>query len=95
MPADYSSYVIVDDQGSGIHGVRNDSVSDVTVRCIGSGVLRVEGDAVDGLSVYDLSGRLVFVVSDIERDIPTGLNSGVYVVKVSSNGTSSTIKVVI
>lgn len=78
---------------SGVANVAIDGADDLTVKGAKGGMIFVAGAPAD-VTVYDLSGRVVFAADAVEASVATGLNSGVYVIKATAgNGKTVTEKV--
>ncbi len=85
--------VIYTDIKSGISNVAIDNKADITISAGRGGVINVSGDAAS-ISVYDLSGRIVYTSNAVDATVSTGLGAGVYVVKATAkDGKSVTAKV--
>lgn len=86
---DYTSYIIQDTMtGIGMVNVGN---TELTVTAAPGGVINIAGDA-DFVTVYDLTGRVVFR-APAAATVATGLSSAMYIVKVDSANGSKTVKV--
>lgn len=78
---------------TGVANVAIDGADDLTVKGAKGGMIFVAGAPAD-VTVYDLSGRVVFAADAVEASVATGLNSGVYVIKATAeNGKTVTEKV--
>lgn len=78
---------------TGVANVAIDGADDLTVKGAKGGMIFVAGPPAD-VTVYDLSGRVVFAADAVEASVATGLNSGVYVIKATAeNGKTVTEKV--
>lgn len=74
---------------SGVNGVVADN--GISVKALKGGIVEIDGEY-SAIAVYDLNGANVFTSAAAGSSVATGLESGVYVVKVSAEAGDVTVK---
>lgn len=84
------SYLITDRELGGVSKLPVNG-KDIKVSATRGGIINIAGDAT-GVTVYDLTGRVMFS-APAAASVATGLSNGAYIVKVDSANGTKTVKV--